>query len=147
MRYNLESAKKKQVPVQQEIEFINNYIELEKLRLSEVCDLTYITKGNFETKTISPMILISFVENCFKHGISSDVSQNKIEIYIELKDNTLVFSSRNNIAVARIDLNKKELHIGVENVKRRLQLLYKDNFELKINSDNGVYSVNLKIEL
>lgn len=147
MRYNLESAKKKQVPVQQEIEFINNYIELEKLRVSEVCDLSYITKGDFETKTISPMILIAFVENCFKHGISSDISQNKIEIHIELMDNTLVFSSKNNIAAARIDVNKKEVSIGVENVKRRLHLLYKDNFELKINSVSGVYSVNLKIEL
>lgn len=147
MRYNLESSKKKFVTVQQEIDFINNYIELEKLRVSEICDINYTTKGKLETKTIAPMILISFVENCFKHGISSNSSQNIIDISIELKDNILLFNSKNRIAAARIDVNKKEVNIGIENVKRRLELLYKDKSQLDINSENGIYEVNLKIEL
>ncbi len=147
MRYNLESTKKKFVTVQQEIEFINNYIELEKLRVDEICEINYKTKGNFESKTIAPMILISFIENCFKHGISSDSSQNKIDISIELKENTLFFNSKNSIAASRIDINKKDVNVGIENVKRRLTLLYKDKFSLDIASDDGLYIVNLKIEL
>jgi two-component system LytT family sensor kinase len=147
MRYNLESSKKKNVTLRQEIEFINNYIELEKLRISDISEIKYKTKGDFETRKIAPMILISFVENCFKHGISSDSKQNNIEISIELNDNTLFFSSNNSIAATRIDVNKKDVSVGIENVKRRLELLYKDKYELEINSENGTYTVNLKIEL
>lgn len=147
MRYNLESTKKKFVTVQQEIEFINNYIELEKLRVNEISEINYKTEGDFESKKIAPMILISFVENCFKHGISSDSSQNKIDISIKLKESTLLFNSKNSIAATRIDVNKKDVNVGIENVKRRLELLYKDQFSLDIDSSNGLYIVNLKIEL
>jgi len=147
MRYNLESSKKKFVTLEQELEFINNYIELETLRVSEICDINYKKDGKFETKTIAPMILISFVENCFKHGISSDSSQNIIDITVQLKENKLTFSTKNNIAATRIDIAKKEISIGIENVKRRLELLYKDKYELVISYENGTFIVMLRIEL
>ncbi len=147
MRYNLESSKKKYVSLNHEVEFIDNYIQLESLRVDDICKISYVTDGKFEYKAIAPLILISFVENCFKHGISSDESQNYINITIQLNHNRLTFKTENRIAAPRVDINKKDIKIGIENIKRRLELLYRNKYNLNINSDNGIFSVNLTIEL
>jgi len=70
MRYLLESSKKRKVLVKNEIQFLENYIELEKIRLGKKYQVTSSVKGDFHGKIISPMLLIPFIENCFKHGIS-----------------------------------------------------------------------------
>lgn len=147
MRYNLESGKKKYVTLHHEVEFINNYIQLESLRVSEICKITFETDEDFKSKVIAPLMLISFVENCFKHGISSDENQNFIKISVKLQDNMLYFETENRIAPPRVETQNKDVKIGIENVKRRLELLYPEKYNLKINVENSIYKVNLIIEL
>ena len=147
MRYNLESSKKKFVTLKHEVEFIDNYIQLESLRVDEICTIHFEVENNLKNLAIAPMILISFVENCFKHGISSDAEQNFIDISVKLEENTLHFKTKNNIARARMDITKKNVNIGIENVKRRLELLYQNKYKLEMKSENGIFSVDLLIEL
>lgn len=147
MRYNLESSKKKYVTLQSEVEFIENYINLERLRLDENSNIILHKEGDFQRKTIAPMILISFVENCFKHGISANEQNNFVNVHIQLKDSILVFITKNKIALKRIEIQQKDVAIGIKNVKRRLELLYPNKYELNINSENEIYTVYLKIIL
>jgi len=147
MRYNLESAKKKFVTMNHEVEFVNNYIQLETLRLGDSCKISLHTEGDFFSKSIAPMILISFVENCFKHGISAVAAQNFINISIQISENQLIFVTENRVAPSRMELKKKDVKIGIENVKKRLELLYRNQYELKIGSGNDIFTVFLKIEL
>lgn len=98
MRYLLESSKKRKVLVKHEIQFLENYIELEKIRLGKKCNVSSSFKGDFHGKIISPMLLIPFIENCFKHGISVSSSENNIEISIKIKENRLLLHTKNNVA-------------------------------------------------
>jgi LytS/YehU family sensor histidine kinase len=147
LRYNLESSKIKYVALNKEIEFIDNYIQLESLRLGENCKINFSKDGDFNTKAIAPLILIPFVENCFKHGIGTDKSKNFIQISITLIDNTLSFTTENRIALSRMNHHYESIKIGIENVKRRLEMIYPNKHTLNLSSDNYIYKVLLQIEL
>lgn len=147
MRYILETGKKKLVPLEEEIQFINNYIDLEKLRLGSNFNLNYNVKGDFKNFYISPMILIAFVENIFKHGVSSNKDKNEFDIKIEIAGNQLKFSSENNIAQKNNDLEIKTEKTGIKNVKKRLDLIYPEQHNLIIENNKGKFQVNLQIKL
>jgi len=147
MRYLLESSKKRKVLVKNEIQFLENYIELEKIRLGKKATVNYNINGDFHGKIISPMLIIPFIENCFKHGIGTLTSENIIDISIELIQNTLHVKSQNNIAPQRISSNDKKVKTGIENVKRRLTMLYEKRHDLTIEITDKKYKISLKIEL
>lgn len=147
MRYLLESSKKRKVLVKHEIQFLENYIELEKIRLGKKAAVEYKIEGDYHGKIISPMLIIPFIENCFKHGISTLTSENKINISIQLIENNLIVKTQNNIAPKRISSNEKQVKTGIENVKRRLNLLYNNRHLLQIHVNDKEYQVDLKIEL
>ncbi|MFC2151551.1 sensor histidine kinase [Bacteroidota bacterium] len=147
MRYILESSKKKHVPLKEEIEFINNYIELEKIRLGSNFKLNYNITGDAKNLYISPMILIAFVENIFKHGVSLNKEKNEFDIRITIENSQLNFLSINNICIQNNNLETKEEKTGIENVKKRLELLYPDNHKLTFENNNGKFQVNLQIKL
>lgn len=147
MRYILESSKKKLVPLEEEIQFINNYIELEKLRLGSNFNLNYQVTGEAKSLYISPMILIAFVENIFKHGVSSNKDKNEFNIEITVENSQLNFSSSNNIAQKSNELEIKVEKTGIKNVKRRLELIYPDEYNLSIENNKGKFQVDLQIKL
>ncbi len=124
MRYLLESSKKRKVLVKHEFEFLQNYIDLETIRLGNKAQVISHFKGEMSGKIISPLLLIPFIENCFKHGISVSSKENKIDISLELKGDTVLLQTRNNIAPQRINPATKKSGTGIENVKKRLELLY-----------------------
>lgn len=147
MRYILESSKKKLVPLEEEIQFINNYIDLEKLRLGSNFNLNYRVSGEAKSLYISPMILIAFVENIFKHGVSSNKDKNEFNIEITIENSQLNFSSSNNIAQKSNELEVKVEKSGIKNVKRRLELIYPDDYNLSIENNKGKFQVDLQIKL
>jgi len=147
MRYILETSKKKYVLLKEEMAFIGNYIELEKLRLGGNFALEYTITGEPGNLYIAPMLLIAFVENVFKHGVGATESKNTIEIGIVIAKNTLQFSCMNNIVRKNNALGKKENQTGIENVKRRLELLYPGRHTLSIQKNNDRFMVNLQIKL
>jgi len=147
MRYLLESSKKRKVLVNHEFEFLQNYIDLEIIRLGNKAKVTSNFKGEMSGKIISPLLLIPFIENCFKHGISVSSKENVIDISVELKEDAVVVQTRNNIAPQRINPVTKKSGTGIENVKKRLELLYAGKHDLKIESNEKEFVVNLSIEI
>lgn len=147
MRYLLESSKKRKVLVKHEFEFLQNYIDLEIIRLGKKVQVSSSFKGDLGGKIISPLLLIPFIENCFKHGISVNSKENKIDISVELNENTVLLHTRNNIAPHRINPSTKKSGTGIENVKKRLELLYPGKHTLEINYDEKEFVVNLSIEI
>jgi len=147
MRYLLDSSKKRKVLVNHEFEFLQNYIDLEIIRLGKKAQVKSSFKGDMGGKIISPLLLIPFIENCFKHGISVNSKENKIDIWLELNENTVLLHTRNNVAPQRINPTAQKSGTGIENVKKRLQLLYPGKHKLEINSNESMYIVNLSIEI
>ena len=147
MRYLLESSQKRKVLVKHELDFLQNYIELEKIRLGKKAKVNCEFNGDQSGKIISPLLLIPFVENCFKHGISVNPADNVIDISIDVGENLLILRTSNNIAPKRINETSKKTSTGIENVKKRLELLYVERHQLEIKEDETSFLVNLKIEI
>jgi len=147
MRYLLQSSGKRKVLVKHEIEFLSNYIDLEKIRLGKKARVNFGFHGDAEGKIISPMLLIPFVENCFKHGIGIQPEQNIINISIEIWVNKIILKTSNPAALKRIDPEKKKTGTGIENVRKRLEMLYPRRHQMNIKSENNIFETTLEIEL
>jgi len=145
MRYMLYESNENQVFLSKEIEYLHNYIDLQKLRLPNTIKIIFNVEGDIEGRLIEPMLLIPFVENAFKHGISY-VDNSKISISIKLSAYELLFVIENKINNAKIT-EESGSGIGLSNVKRRLTLLYPNKHTITINDNNDEFKVTLKINL
>lgn len=144
--YMLYQCNKDEIELAEEIQFIRNYIELERMRHNEDFNVRLDVPENPGKVKIAPLILFPFVENAFKHGFRN--ADNPL-IHIELKtdEEKLTFLVSNNTAESSSDpyLNQESKGIGLKNSRERLTLLYKDKHELKIEQQNQTYSVHLEI--
>ncbi|MGM9842759.1 MAG: sensor histidine kinase [Muribaculaceae bacterium] len=143
-KYVYINAKKDTIPLEEELDYISQYIELQKLRTAENCTVTFsfdIDDGSFP---IPPMLLITFVENAFKHGILS-TEKCFIRISAVAHNNHLTFTTLNSCTTNR---HSNSTGTGIENCKRRLEILYPDAYSLKYGENNDdTYSVTLKLKL
>lgn len=145
MRYQLESAKKDFVILKEELEFIENYLLLEEKRLSTRCTIELLIEGELSNYKIAPMLLIPFVENAMKHGAQSTNEQSTIDINALVKKSKLHFSVVNSKPSMITESKRKGM--GLENVKKRLNLLYPNAHTLEIEDQENEYRVNLIIDL
>jgi len=148
MRYMLYDSNSETVPLDKELDYIKSFIEIQKLRLSEEDDfvLQFSVEGNTKAVRIAPMLLIPFVENAFKHGIDfKESSVIKIELMVE--EHELVFSVFNSCPNIGTAMEKGKSGIGLENLKRRLELLYYGLYSLEIREDQDVHGAILKLRL
>jgi len=143
MRYMLYESSNDFVLVQKEIDIIRQLISLQQLRTKEPLCFEFQTMGSEEQNKIAPLILVSFVENIFKHGILNDCNDPAV-VHIHVEDNNLTFDSRNKINRQAKD---NTTGIGLLNVKRRLELLYPGGYDFKITKDETHYSIHLSIQL
>ena len=121
MRYILTDTQQDFVPLAKELDFIHNYIELQQVRLTDKVTVQFTVEGETNHYSIAPMLFIPFVENAFKYGVSTKDSST-IKIHISTQGNTIYFDSSNFIVpTENNDLEKTG--IGINNVKRRLELL------------------------
>lgn len=142
MRYIHTSSNQDLVPLTEEAEYIKEYVEVQSLRLNEKTTVALSIDVRNEILMIPPMLLVTFVENCFKHGVSP-VQKSCILISLSENEGNLLFATSNRIfPVKRIGE-----HMGIENCRKRLELLYPGKYELSINSDNDIYNVSLQIRL
>ena len=146
LRYVLDEGKHELVPLENELQMLKGYIYLEKMRYDDKLDLHHSLASKTEDVYITPLLLLPFVENCFKHGTSKMLKNPWINLKIELAD-TLLFMKLMNGKQTSVDLNNDSKDTGIENVKKRLELLYKDKYDLQINEDEEVFVVNLTIQL
>ncbi|MEM7084943.1 MAG: histidine kinase [Bacteroidota bacterium] len=145
MRYQLESSKKDTVLLKEELEFIENYLLLEEKRLSKRCTVDFLIEGGLSRLQIAPMLLIPFVENAIKHGAQSTNEPSTIDISASVENTTLHFRVVNSKPPA-VATSRRE-GTGLENVKRRLNLLYPNAHLFEIEDQEKMYRVNLSIDL
>lgn len=142
MRYIITNANDDVIALDKEINYINNFVELQKTRLGNTVIINYKVEGNQYGKCITPLILISFIENAFKHGVNPNQdSEIKIQISIE-EENLYLFVSNN-----KVKSNPSESGIGLQNTIERLSHLYPNTHELTIDDNPETYNVTLKIKV
>ncbi|MDX2172745.1 MAG: histidine kinase [Bacteroidota bacterium] len=142
MRAMLNSGTHQKIELATEIELLNSYVDLQKIRLNEDTQLNYSVTGNLKSLFIEPLILINFIENVFKHGVGE--GKNIISVNISVNENLLHLTTENKITSDKKDDTSG---IGMVNVKKRLNIVYKDKYRLTISSSNSIYKVNLVLEL
>ncbi len=145
MRYQLESSKKNTVLLKEELEFIENYLLLEEKRLSDRSTIEFLIKGDVLQLRIAPMLLIPFVENAVKHGAQSTNEQSAIDISVAINNSTLHFCVINSKPTMIAVANREGM--GLENVRRRLKLLYPNSHLLEISDSEKEYRVDVSIDL
>ncbi|HVW95420.1 MAG TPA: sensor histidine kinase [Mucilaginibacter sp.] len=143
MRYMLNESDNGMLGLQNEIDYISNFIELYRLRFDEQFHVDYLVRGNFQGKKIASLILIPFIENAFKHGVYNDPGC-PISIHIEVHDEQLDLKVWNRISYDKKDSSSG---IGLVNIRRRLSLIYPGNHDLQISDDGHSYCATLNIKL
>ncbi len=147
LRYMLYDCKARYVPLSKEIEQLENFIDLSKLQLEERGEVQFTTQNIRPGYQIAPLILMVFVENAFKHSASSQTDEILIEIDLQLTESgTLHFICKNTF-LPQSNTASLSSGIGLENVKKRLQLLYPKAHELRITSGENQYEVDLFVDL
>jgi two-component system LytT family sensor kinase len=149
MRFMLQENMQDKISLSRDIDYLNNYIALQKLRTSISVDILINTEieEHFTSLQIAPMLLIPFVENAFKHGISLQ-SPSHIKVTLQTKGTTLYFDVNNSIHLkADGDPEKLQSGIGLPNVKQRLDLLYPKKHELIIRESAKEFFVHLTLNL
>lgn len=144
MRYMLYDATTDKVLLEKEIEYLQSFIQLQKLRSRQQNFAELVIHGNVNGRTIAPMLLIPFVENAFKHG-SRNVPHPGIRITLNSEPGKLSFEVMNHIRKNTIASKDQTGGIGLPNIKRRLDLLYPGKYDLEIKEENDIYNVKLII--
>ncbi len=143
MRYMLYESNEDKVDLGKEIQYLENYIELQKLRFKDKVNIKFNIKGDAKNQKIMSLVLISFVENAFKHGVATD-EKNPIIITMNIDPDKLYFQVTNK----KSKQNKDQTGgIGLLNMKRRLDLLYKNQHHLQIEDGPAIYSCELYLDL
>jgi hypothetical protein len=144
MRYVIKDAHNNKVALEKELNYISNYIDLQKSRLGNTARIEFTTSGNAQGKEIAPLILITFIENAFKYGINPDEdSEIRMQINVDNADLHLQVYNKKVKTMHTVEATG----IGIKNTRERLQLLYQDKHQLTIVDNNAYFSVNLTMTL
>lgn len=135
-------------PMEKEIENLNNYIELEKIRYGKRLDIVFESGGNYQGKVLAPLLLIPFVENAFKHGVEKTETKAWIRMNLWVEGSRLKFLIENSLPSEKEqDLRPNtQSGIGLKNVRKRLELLYPERHQLEIR-ESETFLVQLNIDL
>ncbi len=144
MRYMFKESNFKVVPLQKELEHLENYIALERLRLKNDNFVQFEITGDAGNKEIAPMLLMPFIENAFKHSVDSTI-ENGIEISIVIEEASITLHCSNRYGF--FDDKDKVSGIGLDNVKKRLALIYPQKHQLNIDDNGEVFEVELSVDL
>ncbi len=147
MRYIIYESDEEKVPLKKEIDFITNYIELQKLRMSDKDKLAFSVPERIENLKIAPLLLIPVIENGFKYGIKGETEASFINVSIKIDKNSLSLFVKNNLGTVD-DIEREKPHgTGLANLKKRLSLIYPGRHLLEIDQTKDNFTVNLSIDL
>ncbi len=146
LRYMLYESAQHKVMLDKEINFLENYVNLVKEKSPNDNKLSFLIEGNIHQQTIVPFLLLSFVENSFKHGDIFKNPQGFVNIRLNVDDINLIAHIQNTF-IERNDFEKQGGGIGLENVRKRLELFYPHRHQLNIHSNENVFSVYLMIKI
>jgi LytS/YehU family sensor histidine kinase len=140
----LYDSKDEKVSLEKEVEYLQNYIDLQRLRISDSVLINFTIEGDLGGRMVEPLLLIPFVENAFKHGVSY-LAESNIDINLKIDQRVLHFRVENNRMKKNNDPVQQESGIGLKNVLRRLDLLYPGTHIINIDETATKYIVNLYI--
>lgn len=143
LRYMLRESEQQQVALTKEVEYLQDVVELQKVGLKGKACINFVATGSIAGSQIAPLMLISFVENAFKHGVCTD-QEHPVSIELLVEEQTLYFTVFNK---KNKDQKDKTGGIGLANVCRRLELLYPEKHTLDITEDEQTYLVELSLQL
>lgn len=147
MRYILYECNVDKNDLAKEVAFMQDYIDLEKIRHGENVDISFTIHGPLEGKKIPPLLLIPFVENAFKHGVNAQFGRCWVTFELQLTERGLIFKSENNKPMNGASVPTSKVGgIGIENVKKRLELTYPKKHTLQVKQQEQVFQVELKVE-
>lgn len=146
LRYMLYDCQEKLVPLEKEIKSLKDFIHLQELQIEDRGDIQFTVSGQTIGWSIAPLILVVFIENCFKHSTSSQTDEIQIDIDITIKNNQLVMECNNTFS-SNTNTQKLSKGIGLENVQARLDLLYPNAHQLDIKAEENIYKVKLELNL
>jgi two-component system sensor histidine kinase AlgZ len=147
MRYMIYESNHLVVPLSKEIEYMENYISLERLRLNNQIPIQFDVSGDPTAAKISPLILITFLENAFKHGVDANNASSWVKVAIQVEGNNCSYAVENSKTKRVTSEPVEKSGIGLRNVMRRLELSYPHRFEIKVQDEPERYRVDLKLKL
>jgi hypothetical protein len=146
LRYVLYDTASETIPLEKEVEIIQTYVSLQKERLHpEITQVELTTHGNFSGIAIAPLLLIPLAENCFKHGVGKN--RGTIKIFISFDGKQLLFKTENNIALREKTNPEETGGIGINNVEKRLNLLYPEHHSFEYHPEGEFFKLEMRIEL
>jgi len=143
MRYVTDDARENYVPIEKEIACINDFIALQKLRSGKNARVNYTVSGAYGNVTVAPLVLMAFVENTFKHGISNNLP-SEINIDISVNGSSIHLKTENTVFKKKPSEDRNG--VGLQNVVQRLELLYPGKHQLHINTENNIFKVALILQ-
>jgi LytS/YehU family sensor histidine kinase len=146
LRYQLYEMNGEKIPVEKEIAYLKDYVALQQLRKDENYSVSFNYTADFKGFLIEPLLLIPFVENAFKHISHHNDHSNFVKMDVNRSNGSLIFIVENSREPAQMQIEKKG-GIGLSNVKRRLELLYPDRHELRIEETDKTFSVKLNLKI
>ncbi len=149
LRYMSYECNTERVLLKRDVEVLQNYVALEKIRYEDRLDLTFSIVGNLEHYSIPPLLMLPLVENAFKHGASETIHEPWININLQIKQHKLTFKISNSKPATQSPLAEKHLgNIGLKNVKKRLELLFHNEHSLQLfEEEEDVYVAILELDL
>ncbi len=145
MRYLLESSKNERVSLQREINFMQDYLALEKIRLSQNTDIKLEVSGLKTDILVAPLLFIPLIENTFKHGLHSLSPSGFAHFTIALQESEIYFEAKN--SVGKNIIERRKSGVGLKNLRKRLELIYPNKHALEIENAGDIFMVTLYIKL
>ncbi len=149
MRYMLYECNVERVYLKKEINYIKNYLELEKIRLGDDFDIHFQVEGEANELQIAPLMFIPFIENSFKHGMNTLLTNGYVHIKLKIEDSnvTMNITNKKGAEISQSLKGKQSGGIGLINIKRRLKLIYPKKHKLLFEETNDAYTVEINIQL
>jgi LytS/YehU family sensor histidine kinase len=149
MRYMLYECNERRVPLRKEVQYIQNYLDLERIRQGQNARIEFVMNGNIREQQIAPLIFTPFLENSFKHGLNNQLTEGFVQIRLDVEDHKVHLEIENSKAPVKPaqNHNKPSGGIGLVNVRRRLNLIYPNSYNLVVTEQPDRYKVNLDLDL
>jgi len=146
LRFMIYESREAQIPLAKEISLLQSYMELEQLRYGNRLDVSFVCGGDIDNRQIAPLLLLPFVENAYKHGASHQIDLCWISFNLAVEDGIMRFKLINSFDA---DDEKKDIQggVGLQNCRRRLELIYPGKYSLETRAENDVFIVSLDLQL
>ncbi len=146
MRYMIYDSNYPKVPLSKEIEYMQNYISLERMRLNNEVPIDFTIEGDTAPILVTPLIFITFLENAFKHGVSANTAGSWVKIHFKVNDNEIVYTVENSKLKNALP-EKEKSGFGLQNLQRRLELSYPGSYQVKTDDQADRYFAQLNLSL